>query len=505
MPRVVFQPSARTVDVPAGVTYLEAARLASALLEAPCGGRGVCGKCRVQVSPAPPPTAGEARLLSPEEIDSGVRLACLCRVLGDSTCLVPSLPPGQKPGSRCDRGLPAPDPIVPAGPGCVGVALDLGTTTLAGAAADLGNGQVVAVAFDTNPCLAFGADVMSRIQASVGGQKEALTACLREGVAALLDRLLGERPSGSLRLLTVVGNSAVLAMLLGADLSGLAALPFEPPLRGGTTVPGEALGLPGGVTVAVLPVIGGFVGADATAVALACGLDGSGEPVLAVDVGTNGELLLAARGRLLAASCAAGPALEGAGISCGMRAVPGAVAGVRVRDGGLEVEVIGGGAPKGLCGSGLVDLAAALLDLGLLEESGFLQGGRFTLDGITVTQRDLRELQLAKGAMRAGAEVLLREAGLEAWDAVERLLLAGTFGSFLGVSAARRIGLIPPVREDAVHRVGNAALEGALRALLSREEWERARALAARVEHVELGARADFQERFAEAMRFAPV
>jgi len=507
MSRVLFLPSGREIRVPAGVTFLEAARLAGVELEAPCGGRGVCGACRVSLSPAPAPTGEEQRLLSRQELDAGCRLACICRVRGDVTCCVPAVSASPKPSGHWGRSLPAPDPLVPAKPGTLGIALDLGTTTLAGAAADLGIGRLLALATDSNPCGAFGADVMSRVEASLSGEAEALTVSLRKGVIGLVGRLATAAGGGQPRLVTVVGNPAMLGILLGADLSGLAAMPFTPPVRGGEILSGELVGLPSGADVAVLPVIGGFVGADTIGVALACGLDEGGPPVLAVDIGTNGELLLATGGRILACSCAAGPALEGGRISCGMRAVSGAVAGALLEDGELRLDVLGGGEPRGVCGSGLVDLAAAMLALGVLSEAGVLAGGRFQVGGrISLTQRDVRELQLAKGAMRAGAEILLREAGLPGWGEVAELLLAGAFGNYLRPASALRIGLIPPVGEggEGIRRVGNAALEGALRALLSQLEWERALALARLIEHVELGAAPGFQALFADSMALAP-
>jgi uncharacterized 2Fe-2S/4Fe-4S cluster protein (DUF4445 family) len=280
----------------------------------------------------------------------------------------------------------------------------------------------------------------------------------------------------------------------------------------------------------ILPGVASFVGADAVAVALATGLGERDPLTLAIDIGTNGEILLGSRGRLLACSAAAGPAFEGAHIRFGMRGTPGAIEHVRLDGGAVALDTIGGGAPRGICGSGLVDAVAELRRVGLIEESGRLLppdearraagdalGARVRLgpagaeivlapgaDGapaITLGQKDVRELQLAKGALRAGVEVLLARLGRRAAD-LERISLAGAFGSYVSPVAARAIGLIPPLPLARVESVGNAAGRGSRLALASVEARRRAEALARRIEYVELSADPRFTDAFMEAMAF---
>jgi len=286
-----------------------------------------------------------------------------------------------------------------------------------------------------------------------------------------------------------------------------------------------------GARVVVLPNIAGFVGADTTAVALAVGLDDLDENTLVVDIGTNGELLLKAGGRMLAASCAAGPALEGARIGQGSRAVDGAIQSVEVIDGRVEVDVIGGVAARTICGSGLIDAVAVMLETGVLDASGrFLEDDelpesmsqdirfrRVVHNGqpafviaedpanvagrVLLTQRDIREVQLAKGAIRTGAELLLGEAGLKVAD-LHAVLLAGAFGNYIRRASALRIGLLPPVAEERIGFVGNAALAGASMCLVNRSCRRRAVELARRIKYVEIAHRPDFQMAFAESMLF---
>jgi uncharacterized 2Fe-2S/4Fe-4S cluster protein (DUF4445 family) len=281
----------------------------------------------------------------------------------------------------------------------------------------------------------------------------------------------------------------------------------------------------------VFPVIGGFVGGDAVAGILTTRLLEADEPALMIDIGTNGEIMLAAGGSLWAASTAAGPAFEGARISCGMRATPGAVEKVVFEpDGKIELSVIGGVEPIGVCGSGLVDLAAGLLEAGIVSPTGrMLPGdklpatlseplkrrvrtggngqGEFVLtDGpgthLTVTQRDIRELQLATGAIRSGVNILLRNAGLEAGD-LGRVLIAGGFGSFIRRSNAQRIGLLPgQIDHRRIRYVGNTSLSGAKWALLSTAARKEAERLARLARHVHLSEDEDFQNEFAGAMIF---
>ena len=419
---------------------------------------------------------------------------------------------------------------------CYGAAFDVGTTTLVGSLVDLGTGREVAVESAINAQVRFGDDVLSRIKhAETAAGLEELRATIVEIVGGMIDRLCKQASARRRRIYEIAfsGNTTMQHLLMGIDPSQLGQVPFVPTFGRSVTVSAAELGLdihPRAAAV-LFPVIGGFVGGDTVAGMLATGLVEREGPALMVDIGTNGEIVLAHEGRIWAASTAAGPAFEGARISCGMRATAGAIEKV-VFDGDVRVSVIGDVEPVGLCGSALVDLTAELLDCGIVSSSGRMAGpgelpaglpeplarrvilGKnnqpaFVLaeaDGdrpaVTLTQKDVREIQLAAGAIRAGMVVLLKQAGLQTSD-LNRVLIAGGFGSFIRRNHAQRIGLLPPgVDHRRIQYVGNASLSGAQWALTSTAARRRADDLARQARHVELSQDADFQMQFAEAMIF---
>jgi uncharacterized 2Fe-2S/4Fe-4S cluster protein (DUF4445 family) len=419
------------------------------------------------------------------------------------------------------------------------VALDLGTTTLVAELLDLGTGARWAVDARLNPQIRFGDDVLSRIlyaRQTPDGLRQ-----LHETVASAIDEMIGElcRQAGIARdriyELTVSGNTTMQQLLCEVDTSSLGEVPFVP--AGGRGLPCLARELdvnihPRGAAY-VMPVIGGFVGGDTVAGILATALADAQAPTLLVDIGTNGEIVLLADGRLSAASTAAGPAFEGARISCGMRGCTGAIEKVIVDDGRLRTNVIGAVPPTGLCGSGLIDVAAELLRHGIVTPQGrlltpdqlpadvpsdladrvilhdgqrsFLLAAKAeTADGrpIALTQRDIRELQLATGAIRAGIVILLRRVGLEP-SGLNRVLIGGGFGNFIRRSNAQRIGLLPcQIEHHRIRYMGNTSLAGARLAALSRRARQTAEQLARRTEHVDLSCDAAFHREFAEAMIF---
>ena len=400
---------------------------------------------------------------------------------------------------------------------------------------DLRTGHEVAVASRTNPQVAFGDDVVSRIShATEGGLAE-----LQQAVVGCLNALLREIeersgiPRDQIYEATVVGNTTMSHLLLGLEPEQLARIPFAPVVREGLTMPAAELGLEVHERgrLHVLPNIAGFVGSDTVGVILATGLLGRGEPTLAVDIGTNGEMVMALDGRLVACSTAAGPAFEGARIRHGMRAAPGAIEQVRLGE-DVAISVVGNARPRGICGSALIDAVAELLRAGILDPSGRLlapdelpaelpdglrrrvvpgEGGydfvvvgaeeSATGEPIALTQRDIRQVQLAKGAIRAGIEILKKRLGLADSD-LAAILLAGGFGNFIRRSNAVRIGLLPPVEHERIRFVGNAALAGAKMALASVEDRRLAEEVSRRVEYLELGSLGEFAAEFAEAMLF---
>lgn len=524
-----FEPAGRTITVPVGSTLLAAARLAGVEIDAPCGGLGRCGSCRVQANGAlAPASAEEQELLGGAGMAAGVRLACRARAMGDVDVTVPE----RSREARVVTSAPQRPLVIepPAERGIatlgtpIGAAIDLGTTTVAVLLMDLKTGESLAVAGDTNDQRAFGADVLSRVvHASAGGALE-----LQKVAADQLELLLGaalqraDQSADRLAEMVVVGNTAMTGLLLGADVSPLGEAPYSGAPIAEARVPAHAVGLTAfpSLDILVPPGVSAFVGSDITAGMLAVGLAERVTPTLFIDLGTNGELVLAARGELLAASTAAGPALEGASISCGMRAEPGAIERVSLDGESLSLGVIGEREPAGVCGSGLLDLIATLLDAGLLDATGkFVDSAEGVLgerlterDGIrgfvvdvsnniVLTQKDVRAVQLAVAAVRAGIDLLLAEAKLAQRDVVTALV-AGGFGYHVRAESLARLGLIPATWIDRVAFEGNTALAGARMYLANSAVRRQAGELAARVRTVDLAAHPEFQQRFLRALTF---
>lgn len=415
-----------------------------------------------------------------------------------------------------------------------GAAVDIGTTTLVLYACDLLSGKLCRTESALNGQAVWGADVVSRIRHALEepvGLKELHETVLRD-VNALLEKAGRELPGFLENLYHIVlcGNSVMQHLFWGLHPGGLAGEPFCTVTAAPVCAAAETAGLaavPARCLVEFLPLLGGFVGADTTAALVS--LPEEGEDLLLIDLGTNGEIALKHRGRYTVASTACGPALEGGSIACGMRGAPGAVERVSLRDGQIRLKVIGGGPARGLCGSGLLDAVAELLRAGVLDPTGRMrtreeyrrehphsplaehigsgQGGEkaffFTRGDrpVYLTQRDVRQVQLAKSAIRAGCEALLEREGLKP-EEVAALYLAGAFGARADVDSALYLGLLPPVARERIQSVGNAAGTGARLCLLDRRQRERARALPARTEHVELASSPRFAEGYVRFMGF---
>jgi uncharacterized 2Fe-2S/4Fe-4S cluster protein (DUF4445 family) len=455
-------------------------QLFAAGVEFPCGGESACGACKVRVLAGEVPvTATMREALSEKEIRDGWRLACCASAAGRVVVEV---------GQWSLRVLTdeAPVPIEPR-PG-QGAVIDLGTTTLVVQVVDLTSGEVVRVETALNPQARYGADVMSRLQYDLRRPGE-LGRLIRQALAGML----GDEP---LREVLVAGNTAMHHLFCGLDVAPLTRAPFASPTLGGYRFENSEFGWPG--PVEFLPCLGGFVGSDLLCGILATQLDLRTRPCALFDIGTNGEVVVGSAQGIVCASTAAGPAFEGGRIGVGMRAGTGAIDAVHVRDGRIECHVIGGGPARGICGSGLVDAAACGVELGLIGANGRLTiaGKRLPLvEGISLSQSDLRELQLAKGAMAAGLRML-------AGEGVEKLCLAGAFGNYIRQASARAIGLLPD--DLAVEPVGNSALRGARELLLMPStRHARLRKIVALSRHVELAADPDFQFIYAEMMSLA--
>lgn len=515
--KITFQPQGRTVYVLPGTKIIEAAALAGVIIDTPCGGTGTCGKCKVNI-------------IYPDE-KKGECLACQQAVTEDTVIEVPKSSLLEGPDKVVvDSDIIhtfIPDDKYVETEVCFGVAVDVGTTTIAASLVNLKDGNEIAVLGSHNPQISYGDDVISRIKLASGNRKglEHLQKTVIKQIKDMINNLcrLAEIERKSIYEITIAGNTAMEHLLCGVDPSPLAHVPFEPEWRGAVKIKAAELNIeinPDGV-VYVFPIIGGFVGGDISAGMLAVDLLNQPQPLLMIDIGTNGEIVLARDGKIFAASTAAGPAFEGAGISCGMRAMVGAVEKIKFED-DVVYSVLGNIKPAGICGSALIDLASELLTAGIVDITGRIEkpenlppklAARIITDTndqpafyidkkVVITQRDIRQIQLAVGAIRAGVKIMLKKAGIKSAD-LQRVLVAGGFGSFIRRNHAQRIGLLPAdIHHEKISFIGNTSLAGAKMALVSINAMKKAEALSGQAEHVELAADLDFQNEFANAMIF---
>lgn len=600
--RITWMPGKVSVYASPEETLGEVANRLGLCLPQPCGGFGVCGKCRVLVKGGTStPNKIECSHLSPKELSTGWRLACQCPVeeglvvyldpeLSGSTQILhsfcqkdreTSLRPllekrvftfempkvGENPLSlleQMERALEifplkasprvlnalakevlslAKNPLeaslfqnwlldVSSTPSSsYGAAIDIGTTTLVCYLIDLQNGTRMDVLSDLNPQVRFGDDVISRI--SFAERDPEGLAKLHRVLLESLNRLLHHLSlqngltSKEIRHVVVASNTCMQHLFLGVSPSGMGRSPFIPTYRRFPHFSASEVGLqihPEG-RISCLPNISAYVGSDIVAGISVTKMDQSKSISLLVDIGTNNEIVLGNRDFLFACSAAAGPAFEGARIRCGMRGSVGAIERVSLTKNGIHYSVIGGGRPRGLCGSGLVDLVAEMLRGGLIEPSGrmvckedspfFSRFGKDPQEGlffsvtdaigdeksVILTQKDVREVQLAKGAISAGIDLLLEKASLRLED-VETLFIAGAFGNYLDKEKAKAIGLLPPIPSEKILSIGNSAGNGACRALLDREEFKRMEEICKKTQVIELSVEKDFQSHFLKALPF---
>jgi len=609
-----FEPVGRRVEVPAGLTLLEAAQIAGVELVAICGGSGSCGTCRVRLMQGELSalTLVEESELSREEILSGCRMACQSLPLSDVRVDIPpeSLTAPQRlqvEGQGIDVSV---DPIVVpadihvAPPGLydlrsdvtrlkatlaeqgypsvtieqtiltdlseqlraqnwstrlamrggilgsevvgilplptddlrketghtstfLGFAVDVGTTKLAAYLVDLTNGMTLAKAGAMNPQIGYGEDVVSRI--AYANEHSDGRCVLQERLVATLNQLVTELCAevGTSREqiveAVIVGNTAMHHLFAGLPVRQLGAAPYVPVVSDSLELRARDIGLDlsPAARVYLPPNIAGYVGADHVAMLLAMDVARARHTVVTLDIGTNTEISLVSEGRHLSCSCASGPAFEGAHIHDGMRAAPGAIERVRIMDAIVRIHTIGGLAPVGICGSGILDAIAELLRIGVIDRRGGMMekhpqtrqhNGKveFVLANaeasghgraVVVTRSDVNTIQLAKGAIRAGVEVLLKDAGKTAAD-IQEFIVAGAFGTYLDLGSAVRIGMFPDLPIDRFRQVGNAAGTGARQLLISAARRKEAERIAQQVEYIELTTHPAFTEEFYKALMF---
>lgn len=490
------------IDAPVGDTVLAVLQRAGiAAPEAPCGGNGTCKKCLVRV-------------------DGREVLACQTAVAGDHTVIIPERDAG---AVIIGEGTAAEFPLTPTDG--LGAAADIGTTTVVVHLYDLRTGKRLGTRSGMNRQRTFGADVISRIQYANEneGGLERMGATIRGQLRDFLNELCAEAGCGpeELRCVTIAANTVMEHIAAGLSPDSIAVAPFTPLSLFGEWSSGELWGLSESAKVYMAPAVAGYVGGDITVGILASGAYNAEKPVLFLDVGTNGEMALgSAKEGFLCCATAAGPAFEGAVISQGMSAVRGAVSEVEWTNGELNLTVLGGGEAKGICGSGLVDALAVMLEMGAVDETGRLlppdeapeqalpyvgedeRGAVFHLtEDVCITEGDVRQLQLAKAAIAAGIRTMLDEVGLEE-DDVSALYLAGGFGNYIRKESAAAIGLLPASMLERIIPVGNAAGQGAAAILLSQQARDILAVLPGQCRYMELSGHKGFNENFIDCMYF---
>jgi uncharacterized 2Fe-2S/4Fe-4S cluster protein (DUF4445 family) len=447
-------------------------------VEFPCGGVALCGGCRIRVVEGSVPITPEMEeVLTPTELAAGWRLACFAQPQGEIVVEI----------GQWETPVLSDDSVVPFEPSTgYGAVVDLGTTTLVAQLLSFETGEVEQVRTALNPQSANGADVMTRVEFDLR-EPDVLTQTIRSAIGDML-------ADWPVREVLLVGNTAMHHLFCGLSVEPLSHVPFETPHGESQVFRAGELGwsMPD-ARIEFLPCLGGFVGSDILAGIVATGLSTSERPVALVDLGTNGEIAIGDRNGIVCASTAAGPAFEAGRIRMGMRAATGAISSVAVRDGGLSASVIGGGPARGICGSGLVDAVAAV---GTIAPSGRIADGtrRFAItDTVGLVQSDIRELQLAKGAIAAGLQLLNA-------SRADHLCLAGAFGNYVDIRSARRIGLLPEVPARVVPS-GNTALRGAKTLLLAGSRREAmVESARSKTRHVSLNSLPEFQESFVACM-----
>ena len=538
-----------SVETEMGTVALSLFREHKASVYAPCGGNGTCGKCRMIIrGELSEPDERERAFVGEEDLARGIRLACMCRLMGDFEIVPMDENMRIQTSSKCVSYTPSPvlqtkrsgEETVfykdgaefcrgSAGVKNLGLAVDIGTTTVAAYLCDMDRGEILGVRGFKNPQSMYGADVISRMDKIMKDpslnevQQKAICGAIREAAYAMCREK--DMDSLDIRAAVICGNTVMQHIAAGINPVSISVAPFTAPTLFGEEYSAYALGLLPNENAFVYfaPCFASYVGGDIACGMIAMGLDACRERVLFVDIGTNGEIGLSTEKGLYFCSAAAGPAFEGAHIACGMAGVSGAISEVFVRDGKIEYKTVDGAPAVGICGSGIVDAVAVMLDTGLLDETGLIADpddagdyadyidedddgdNVFMIDkerNIYLCAKDIREIQLAKAAVCAGAQTLLHESGIE-MDSVSRVMIAGGFGSHLRAYSVRRIGLLPPIEIEKYEFVGNAAGAGAIAVLLGKEPREAAKTICKKSEYTELSKSAYFMEQYIEEMMFS--
>lgn len=491
MPSIKFLPWGKTVEVDPGTTVLLAEQMAGIPQDAPCGGHGECKKCKVWIQG--------------REV-----LACATKIWEDTEVTVKEAP---RKARILSEGMDSGFTLQPVKEGACHIGVDIGTTTVVVYLLDGKTGEILGTRSMLNPQFPYGADVISRIQAAAGGHREELTRLIREGVWSLISGACREygKETDEIGTVAVAANPAMQQLFFGREVDNLARPPFSPVFnKTEVLLLRDYFPVKGSGKLLVIPDIAGYVGADTMSCLLATGMYQAEPVTLLIDIGTNGEMVLGNREKMAACSTAAGPALEGGRITSGMRGSPGAIDHVWLDAGAVRVSVIGEGEEKGICGSGIIDAAAAMVDLGILNKRGRIQkdyreNGKERIYALTervsLTQEDIREIQMAKGAIAAGIRILMEHLGIK-MEEIAQVILCGAFGNYMNPESACSIGLLPAELRSRIKAGGNAAGMGSRIMALDREKFFLTDTLLQKIEAVDLASFPEFQRIYAANMMF---
>ncbi|MBR3864240.1 MAG: DUF4445 domain-containing protein [Clostridia bacterium] len=491
--KITILPSGGQITAFCGERLLDALARAKYLIPASCGGKGTCGKCKVKLL--------RGKVDNAEVDKDGYILSCKALVKEDITIYLLN---------QLGSGLTQFEEIQMDGEKIgIGVALDIGTTTIGACLIDLKNGKTLKKISSLNPQAVYGADVLSRIKACSEGKLSLLQKLIIDETKRIILQL---EPNEKISELYVGANTTMLHLFLGVDPTAIGVYPFTPAFTCERNFTGKELGLPV-ERVKLLPSASAYVGSDVTVGVLSC-LNYGGNNTLFVDMGTNGEIALSYNGQIYATSTAAGPTLEGACIECGMGGVSGAIDKVFVKEGNLEFTTIDNALPIGICGSGLIDLITFLKKEQIIDETGAfddLSSSRFLsqlkedkfyiTDDIYLSQKDIRQFQLAKSAISAGMETLLLENDVKI-EEIDKVFVAGGLGYFMNVQNACEVGLLPKYLKDKAIAVGNSCLSGIKLCLLQQNQLYKVNEIAKSIKIIELSFSKVFQDKYVENMMF---
>ena len=506
------------------MTILEFLREKNIHIDAACNGLGVCGKCKIKLESTDVSTS-ERKLLGEENIKSGYRLACMHSIDEvDKEFILKYFESEKKPDSIVLTESFTPKIIHTNIQEKYGIAIDIGTTTVAMELIDLKNAKIISKVADVNSQVKFGFDVMSRIAFTLENTEGLST--LQKSIVDTLNTLINKLIDKSkikredIAELVVSANTTMCHILLGESVESLGKFPFLPGFTEVKRVCAKDIGIDIDATLITLPHISGFLGSDIVSGVYASGIcDDKEKNILFIDIGTNGEMLLKTDNNLIATSCAIGPALEGMNISCGIRAGIGAIDDFHIDEAGISYTTIGSTEPIGICGSGVLSMVRELLKAGFINKMGAIDkkcldsnhsfikaddsGKPFIKinDNLYFTTKDIRQVQLAKGAILSGIRALIKKAGIETGD-ITRVCIAGQFGKYISMDSFFGVGLLPKEFEGKVEYLGNTSLTGAYMALLDKNAIEYMTEISVETEFFELSKLEEYEKIFAKALRF---